>query len=85
MGEIDEKVEDKVLTLEQSIRQQGRAEGHASGRTEGHVEGRVEERRELTLRMLRNGVDLETVAKVTEQQLEEIDRISIKWKQEAIA
>lgn len=66
LGEIDERAEGTVLTLAQSLEQKGHARGQ----------------RELIFDMLKNGANLEILAKFTNRKPEEIESFLNKEKQE---
>ncbi|MGI0493060.1 Rpn family recombination-promoting nuclease/putative transposase [Alkalinema pantanalense CENA528] len=50
-----------------------KAEGRAEGRMEGRAEGQEEERRILAMKMLQEGLALETIARITEYSLEQLE------------
>ncbi len=54
---------------------EGRAEGLVKGRAEGRAEGRVEGKAEVVINMLKNGADLEFVAKMCNLSKDEIEKI----------
>ncbi|MDO6355394.1 Rpn family recombination-promoting nuclease/putative transposase [Caloramator sp. CAR-1] len=49
--------------------------GREEGRMEGRVEGKIEGKKEVAERMLRKGIDVETVAEITGLQITDIEEI----------
>ena len=60
------------MTTAEMLRAEGRAEGEARGK----AEGATEERRRIAREMLTAGVDIETTARVTHMDVEEIEQLS---------
>ena len=56
---------------------EGHAEGHAKGRAEGHAEGHAEGVREVTeeyiISMIKEGLDMEVIARITNKSVDEIE------------
>ncbi|PLL74170.1 ISNCY family transposase, partial [Klebsiella quasipneumoniae] len=61
--------EETLMSIAQKLKQEGRHEGRQEGRLEGRLEGLQEGSRREALRiagsMLQNGLDKETVEKIT--------------------
>ncbi|WLR50669.1 Rpn family recombination-promoting nuclease/putative transposase [Bacillus tianshenii] len=53
----------------------GMLKGRAEGKVEGIVEGKTEERRAIALSMLKEGLDVKTIAKFTKLTVEEIEEL----------
>jgi predicted transposase/invertase (TIGR01784 family) len=60
-------------------RAEGRAEGHAEGRAEGHAEGRsvgvIDGKSEVAKNMLKEGMDVELISRLTGLTEEQIRRL----------
>lgn len=73
------KHEDALMTIAQQLEQtgieKGRAEGIQLGRQEGRYEGRLEGKLEVARTMLQNGLDRNTVMKMTGLNEEELAQI----------
>ncbi|RRZ86811.1 Rpn family recombination-promoting nuclease/putative transposase [Erwinia sp. 198] len=73
------KHEDALMTIAQQLEQKGiekgRAEGIQLGRQEGRYEGKLEGKLEVAGTMLKNGLDRNTVMKMTGLSEEELARI----------
>ena len=54
---------------------EGRAEGIAEGRAEGIAEGRAEERRQLVLKLKREGVPVDIISKCSGMEKDEIEKL----------
>ena len=57
---------------------EGRTEGRAEGRTEGRTEGRLEEKKEVALRMLERGSDVQFVIECTGLEEKELQKLKTK-------
>lgn len=68
--------EERLMSIAQKLKQEGRQEGRLEGRQEGHLEGLEEGSRREALRiassMLQNGLDKETVQKITGLSADEL-------------
>jgi predicted transposase/invertase (TIGR01784 family) len=53
-------------------------EGEQKGRLEGEQKGRLEERQEVALKALRENLPLETVARLTDLPLAEVQQLAAK-------
>ena len=57
-------------------RAEGKAEGISEGIAKGKVEGIAEAKQQIAIELLKNGVNIETIAKATGLKEEEIERLS---------
>ena len=57
-------------------RVEGKAEGISEGIAKGKVEGIAEAKQQIAIELLKNGVNIETIAKATGLKEEEIERLS---------
>jgi len=90
-NEVSPTLGDKMMSLAKQWHDNGRADGRAAGRMEGRMEGRVEgrvegetiglqkgekaEKQAIAQRMLKEGVDLKFIVKITGLTIEEIDSL----------
>ncbi len=69
---------DKEAELDYALsegHEKGKAEGILEGKAEGILEGKAENTKELVLKMHQNNLDLETISKITQMPIEEINSI----------
>ncbi|MBW4622960.1 MAG: Rpn family recombination-promoting nuclease/putative transposase [Cyanosarcina radialis HA8281-LM2] len=59
----------------QEAKTEGKAEGIAEGKAEGIAEGKAEERQEVALNLLREGIAIETISRVTGLSLEQVQQL----------
>ena len=64
--------EDTMMTYAESVKQEGRKEGIKLGKQEGKELGKQEALQEVAKKLLANGMDQESVAKITNLSLEQI-------------
>ena len=70
--EEQEKVYNTYMAL---AAETGENKGRLEGRIEGHLEGRLEEKQTIVKNSLKNNLDIETIAKITNLSIEEIQKI----------
>jgi len=63
-----------------ACREEGRAEGKAEGRAEGKEEGKLEGVKATALKMLKNGIDVDLIAKCTNLSIDEIRGLAEQMK-----
>ena len=64
-----------ILQLPNSWRDKGLKEGREEGIKEGIQKGEIEEKRKIAFKMLREGLSLELIVKVTELDYSEIEEL----------
>lgn len=80
---IDELMRDEEIRINNEEKEralkEGHDAGHALGRAEGRVEGRIEgitqNTKAMILSMIENKIDMETISKITNKTIEEINKI----------
>ena len=80
---VEDIVNGKILeyeakTIFQNGIRFGREEGRVEGRKEGREEGREEERYEIITNMLRNGMNIDMVARIVKMTAEQVMAIGKK-------
>ena len=68
----EQEEQEKVYNTEMALAAET---GENKGRLEGHLEGRLEEKQTIVKNSLKNNLDIETIAKITNLSIEEIQKI----------
>lgn len=69
---LEEFLEDEAECARRRGREEGRIEGRKEGRAEGRAEGRENGRADIARRMLKEGLDIELISRLTDFSIEEI-------------
>ncbi len=72
----EQEEQEKVYNTDMALAAEtGENKGRLEGRIEGHLEGRLEEKQTIVKNSLKNNLDIETIAKITNLSIEEIQKI----------
>ena len=66
--------------IRQDAENKGMVKGLTLGTRKGKLEGREENRKEIALRMLKHGMDVNTIRTITELPLEEVEKLKKQQK-----
>ena len=72
---VNEQEEQEYRTDRALAAESGENKGRLEGRIEGHLEGGLEEKQTIVKNSLKNNLDIETIAKITNLSIEEIQKI----------
>jgi predicted transposase/invertase (TIGR01784 family) len=84
-GKLPPEDEELIMNLSTAYlkkQEEWKQEGKLEGKQEGKLEGKQEEKREIALNLLREGVDVELIAKVTGLAIEDIQKLGTQLSSE---